>query len=79
MKAVFPINGKTKCIRIPNFFIANRLTFGILKLILAFKIPFIYRIKYKRIKPFIKIVNQYKNFEIVSVKTRQGEGVRIFL
>lgn len=78
MKAVFQINGKTRCIKIPSFLIANRLSFGILKLILGFKIPKIFIIKYKQIKPFIKTANQHKNFEIVSVKTRQGEDVRIF-
>lgn len=79
MKIVFPTNEKIRCIKIPNCLIVNRLSFGILKLILAFKIPRIFRIKYKLIKPFIKTANQYKNFEIVSVKTRQGEDVRIFL
>ncbi len=79
MKAVFPTNGKTRCIKIPNFLIANRLSFGILKLIFAFKIPEIFRIKYKHIKPFIKMANQYKNFEIVTVKSRQGDIVKISL
>ena len=79
MKVTFPANGKTKCIKIPNSLIANRLSFGILKTFLAFKIPFIFRIKYKHIKPFIKKAKQYKNFEIVNVKTRQGETVIVSL
>ena len=79
MKVVFPTNGKTSCIKIPNFLIANRLSFGILKLILIFKIPFVFRIKYKHIKPFIKKAKQYKNFEIVNVKTKQGENIIVSL
>ncbi len=79
MKVVFPTNGKTKCIKIPNSLIANRLSFGILKLFLVFKIPFIFRIKYKYIKPLIKKANQYKNFEIVNVKTKQGKNVIVSL
>lgn len=79
MKVTFPTNGKTKCIKIPNSLIANRLSFGILKLILVFKIPFIFTIKYKHIKPFLKKVKQYKNFEIVNVKTRQGETIIVSL
>ena len=79
MKVVFPTNGKTKCIKIPNFFIANRLSFGLLKLILVFKVPFIFAIKYKYIKPFIKVAKKYKNFEIVNVKTRQGENISVSL
>ncbi len=79
MKVEFPTNGKTKCIKIPNSLIANILSFGILKLFFAFKIPFIFRIKYKHIKPFIKKAKQYKNFEIVNVKTKQGENVIVSL
>ena len=79
MKVTFPANGKTICIKIPNFIIANRLSFGILKIFLAFKIPFVFRIKYKHIKPLIKKAKQYKNFEIVNVKTRQGETVIVSL
>lgn len=79
MKVTFPANGKIKCIKIPNFLIANRLSFGILKIFLAFKIPFIFRIKYKHIKPLVKKAKQYKNFEIVNVKTRQGETIIVSL
>lgn len=79
MKVAFPANGKTMCIKIPNLLIANRLSFGILKLFLAFKIPFVFRIKYKHIKPLIKKAKQYKNFEIVNVKTRQGETIIVSL
>ncbi len=79
MKVVFPTNGKTKSIKVPNFLIANRLSFGILKLILVFWAPVIYKVKYKHIKPFIKLANQYKDYEIVTIKTRQGEIVKIYL
>ena len=79
MKVAFPANGKTMCIKIPNLLIANRLSFGILKLFLAFKIPFVFRIKYKHIKPLIKKAKQYKNFEIVNDKTRQGETIIVSL
>lgn len=79
MKVAFPTNGKTRCIKIPNFLIANRLSFGILKLFIVFKVPFIFTIKYKHIKPLIKKAKQYKNFEIVNVKTRQGETVIVSL
>lgn len=79
MKVAFLANGKTIYIKTPNFIIANRLSFGILKLILVFKIPFIFAIKYKHVKPFIKKAKQYKNFEIVNVKTRQGETVIVSL
>ena len=79
MKVTFPINGKSKCIKLPNFLIANRLLFVILKLILMIKIPFVFRIKYNHIKPFIKKAKQYKNFEIVNVKTKQGETITVSL
>ncbi len=79
MKVVFPKNGKTKCIKVPNFLLANRLSFGLLKLILVFKIPFIFVIKYKHIKPIIKVAKKCKDFEIVNVKTRQGENISISL
>lgn len=79
MKVAFPTNGKTRCIKIPNSLIVNRLSFGLLKLILVFKIPFVFAIKYKNIKPFIKKAKQYKNFEIVNVNTRQGETIIVSL
>ncbi len=79
MKVAFPANGKTRCIKIPNLLIVNRLSFGLLRLILVFKIPFIFSIKYKNIKPFIKKAKQYKNFEIVNVKTGQGETIIVYI
>ena len=79
MKVTFPINGKSKSIKLPNFLIANRLLFVILKLIFMFKIPLVFRIKYNHKKPFIKKAKQYKNFEIVNVKTKQGETITVSL
>ena len=79
MKVSYPTNGRTRCIKISNSLIVNSLSFGVLKLIFAFKIPGIFKIKFRHIKPFIKLANQYKDYEIVTIKTRQGEIVKIYL
>lgn len=74
-------NNKNIKIKVPNCLVANRITFGILKLVLLCITRFkgIFRIKYKHIKPFIKHAKEYKNFEIVTVNTQQNANVRIFL
>ncbi len=79
MKVEFPVNQKAKCIKIPNALILNRFTFCILKLIFRRFFHPIMRIKYKHIKPIIKKAREYKDFEIVTINSRQGDIVRIFL
>ena len=79
MKVEFPINQKTKCIKIPNALIFNRFTFCILKLIFRrYFNPFM-KIEYKHIKPVIKKTKTYKGYEIVNINTRQGENIIISL
>ena len=79
MKVTFPVNQKTKCIKIPNALILNRFTFWILKLIFGLRFyPFL-KVRYKHIKPVLKMAKSYNDFEIVSVKSRQGDEVRILL
>ena len=79
MKVEFPVNQKTKCIKIPNALILNRFTFCILKLIFRRFFNPIMRIKYKHMKPIVKKAKSYKGFEIVNIKTRQGENIIISL
>ncbi len=79
MKVVFPINQNTKQIRMPNALIFNRFTFWLLRLIFGLRFYPLIKIKYKEIKPLIKMLKGYKNFEIVSINTRQGEKVVICL
>ncbi len=81
MKVVFPKDNTTKTIKVPNGLILNRFLFGILKITLRIitKSPAIFRIKYKHIKPIVKKVNEYKDFEIVSVESRHGGTVKVFL
>ena len=79
MKVEFPVNQKTKCIKIPNALILNRFTFCILKLIFRRFFHPIMRIKYKHMKPIVKKAKSYKGFEIVNIKTRQGENIIISL
>ena len=79
MKVAFPVNQKTKCIKIPNVLILNRFTFCILKLIFRRYFNPLMKIKYKHIKPLIKKAKKYKNFEIVNINTRQGENIIISL
>ena len=79
MKVAFPVNQRTKCIKIPNALILNRFTFCILKLIFRRFFNPLMKIKYKHIKPFIKKAKKYKNFEIVNINTRQGENIIISL
>lgn len=77
------VNDKDKNIKIkvPNWLVANRFTFGILKCVLKSitGIRQIRKIKYKHIKPFIKHANEYKNYEIVTINTQQGAVVKIYL
>ncbi len=80
MKVTFPKDNTTKTIKVPNCLLLNRFLFGILKLVLRIIIrsPVIFRIKYKQIKPIVKMVNGYKDFEIVSVESRHGGTVKVF-
>lgn len=77
MKIEFPANQKTVSLKIPNILILNRFLFFVFKLIFVFKCPFIIKIKYKHIKPLVKAVKNQKNFEIVNIKTKNGEVVSI--
>lgn len=79
MKVTFPVNQKTKCIKIPNALILNRFTFWIIKLIFRRYFNPLMKIKYKHIKPIFKKAKSYNDFEIVNVKSRQGDEVRILL
>lgn len=79
MKVTFPTGNRARHINVPNLLIVNRISFGIVKLFLITKHPVFWGLKYKQFKPFFKRIKDYKNYEIVSVKTRQGEDVRIFL
>ncbi len=79
MKVAFPVNQKTKCIKIPNSLILNRFTFCILKLIFRRYFYPLMKIKYKHIKPIVKKTKSYKGFEIVNINTRQGENIIISL
>ncbi len=79
MKVIYPKNSVIKSTKIPNFLLLNRFLFGLLKLFLITKHKLFFRIKYKHIKPIIKMTKNYKNFEIVNVKSRQGDEVKILL
>lgn len=79
MKVAFPVNQKTIRIRIPNIFIFNRFTFWLLKHIFRTWFYPLTKIKYKQIKPVIKMAKSYKGFEIVNINTRQGENIIISL
>ena len=79
MKIIYSINQTVKTIKIPNAFLFNRFLFGILKLFIFTKSFVFLKIKYKQIKPVLKMAQNYSGFEIVNVKTRQGDEVRILL
>lgn len=79
MKVVFPVNQKTRRIKIPNTLVLNRFTFWLLKLIFGIWFYPITKIKYKQIKPVIKMAKGYKGFEIVNVKTQNGENIIVCL
>lgn len=79
MKVIYPKNQVIKSTKIPNCLLFNRFLFGILKLFLITKHPLFLKIKYKQIKPIVKMAKNYKNFEVVNVKSRQGDVVRILL
>lgn len=79
MKVVFPVNQKTIRIRIPNVLIFNRFTFWLIKLIFGLRFYPLVKIKYKNLKPLIKMAKSYKGFEIVNINTRQGENIIISL
>ncbi len=77
MKVVFPVNKKTTQIRIPNVLVFNRFTFWLIKLIFRFGFYPLTRIRYKEVKPLIKMIKSYKGFELVNINTRQGEKIII--
>ena len=79
MKVIYPKNSVIKSTKIPNFLLLNRFLFGLLKLFLITKHKLFFRIKYKHIKPIVKMAKNYKDFEIVNVKSRQGNEVKILL
>lgn len=79
MKIIYPKNQIIKTTKISNIFLFNRFSFGILKLFLATKTLIFIKIKYKHIKPILKMVKNYNDFEIVNIKSRQGDEVRILL
>ncbi len=79
MKVLFPVNEKTRRITIPNALVFNRFTFWLVKSIFGFRCYPLTKIKYKEIKPLIKMIKEYKEFEIVNVRTRQGENVIVSL
>ncbi len=79
MKVVFPVNQKTVQIRIPNALLLNRFTFWLFKLIFGLRFYPLIKIKYKEIKPLIKMIKNYKGYEIVTVNTKQGEKIVICL
>ena len=79
MKIIYSKNQTIKTTKIPNILLFNRLSFGLLKLFLATKCFVFFKMKYKHIKPIIKKAKLYKNFEIVTINSRQGKTVRIFL
>ncbi len=79
MKVAFPVNKKTIQIRIPNILIFNRFTFWLLKRIFRIWFYPLTKIKYKQIKPLIKMAKSYKGFEFVNINTRQGENIIISL
>ncbi|MBR5245799.1 MAG: hypothetical protein IKV25_00325 [Clostridia bacterium] len=79
MKVVYPKNNVIKTKKVPNGLLFNRFLFWILKLFLITNNYLFLKIKYKHIKPIIKKAKLYKNFEIVTINSRQGETVRIFL
>ncbi len=79
MKINYSINYTVKTIKIPNAFLFNRFLFGILKLFIFAKSFVFLKIKYKQIKPVLKMAKNYSDFEIVNVKSRQGYEIRILL
>ena len=79
MKVSFPVNQKTKSIKIPNALVFNRFTFCILKLIFGRYFNPLVKIKYKNIKTVVKKAKNYKGFEIVNINTRQGENIVVSL
>ncbi len=79
MKIIYPKNQVIKCTKIPNCLLFNRFLFGILKLFLITKHTLFFKIRYKHIKPVIKMAKNYNDYEIVTVESRQGDTVRILL
>lgn len=79
MKIIYPKNQVIKCTKIPNCLLFNRFLFGLLKLFFVTRHSLFFKIKYKHIKPIVKMAKNYKDYEIVNIKSRQGNIVRILL
>lgn len=79
MKIIYPKNQVIKCTKIPNCLLFNRFLFGILKLFLVTRHLLFFKIRYKQIKPLLKMVKNYKDYEIVTVQSRNGDVVKILL
>lgn len=79
MKASFPVNQRKICLRVPNTLVFNCITFWLIKLVFGFRFYPLKKMKYKEIKPLIKLVKKYKGHEFVTVNGRNGETVRVFL
>ena len=78
MKIIYPKNQVIKTTEIPNAFLFNRFSFGLLKLFLVTKSFMFFKMKYKHIKPVIKLAKSYKDFEIVNINTKKLPCIRIF-
>ena len=59
MKIIYPKNQIIKTTKIPNAFLFNRLSFGIMKIFLVTKSLVFIKIKYKQIKPAFKMIKNY--------------------
>lgn len=79
MKVIYPKNQVIKYTKIPNCLLFNRFLFCILKLFLITKHTLFFKIRYKHIKPVVKMAKSYKDYEIVTVESRKGDVVRILL
>lgn len=79
MKIIYPKEQVIKTVKIPNCLLINRFSFTLLKLFLISKHAIFYKIKYRYIKSVIKATSKYKDFEIVNVKSRNGDTVKILL
>ena len=79
MKVSFPVNQRTIRLKIPNALIFNRFSFLLIKLIFGFKFHSLFKIKYKHVNPLIKKSKEFKGYELVNVRTIQGEMVIVSL
>ena len=79
MKVAFPVNQKTIRLRLPNVLVFNRFGFWLVKLIFGLWFYPLTKIKYKQVKTLVKMAKGYKGFEIVNVKTQNGENIVVSL